>query len=126
MSLLIGGVTLSGSLVAYLKLAGRVFSGSPVLLPGRHLLNAVLFLGAIGVGAYLSLFVQDIGEMSMLCMVLAGVSVLLGILLVIPIGGADMPVVAFPHGSSMEGITRTLETLAPVSAPSSVPNSPSS
>ena len=40
--------------------------------------------------------------------------------------GADMPVVAFPHGSSMEGITRTLETLAPVSAPSSVPNSPNS
>ena len=39
--------------------------------------------------------------------------------------GADMPVVAFPHGSTMEGITRTLETLAPVSAPSSISDSPS-
>ena len=57
---------------------------------------------------------------------MVAIASLLGLMLVLPIGGADMPVVAFPHGSSMEGITRTLETLAPVSAPSSVPNSPNS
>ena len=48
---LIGGVTFSGSLVAYGKLAGKV-TGDPVLVPGRHVVNALLLLGALALGLY--------------------------------------------------------------------------
>jgi NAD(P) transhydrogenase subunit beta len=92
LSILIGGVTLSGSLVAYLKLAGRV-SGAPILLPGRHLLNAALFVGALGVGVYMSFMTGTPADNTTMAIALSVASVLLGIMLVIPIGGADMPVV---------------------------------
>ncbi len=92
LSLLIGFLTLSGSLVAYLKLAGKL-SGSPILLPGRHLFNAALLLGVLGVGAYAVFSLSDAGSLSLVALAVVIMSLLLGIGLVIPIGGADMPVV---------------------------------
>lgn len=92
LSILIGGLTLSGSIVAYLKLAGRI-SGSPILLPARHLVNALLVLGSLGVSAYLAYGTTAISDHVTMCLVLVAASLALGVLLVIPIGGADMPVV---------------------------------
>lgn len=91
LSIIIGGVTLSGSVVAYLKLAGKITT-APVLLPGRHVVNLALVLGAIGLGVYFA-FVGEPAMSPTLALSLTGMSVVLGILLVIPIGGADMPVV---------------------------------
>ena len=92
LSIIIGGVTLSGSLVAYLKLAGRI-KGAPIMLPGRHVINALLLVGSLGVGVYMTFMTTSAGDNATLAMVLSGGSLLLGVLLVIPIGGADMPVV---------------------------------
>jgi len=92
LSILIGSVTLSGSVVAYLKLQGKI-SGKPVLLPGRHVLNALLFLGALAAGTYFAFFTVDPVTTSTSALVLAGLALVLGVMLVIPIGGADMPVV---------------------------------
>ena len=88
LSALIGSVTLFGSLVAFGKLRGLV-SERPVLLPGRHVLNAVLGLASLGLAAWL---VVD-PTSSMAFWILVGVASVFGILLVVPIGGADMPVV---------------------------------
>lgn len=85
---LIGSVTLFGSLVAFGKLRGLV-SERPILLPGRHVLNAVLGLATLGLAAWL---VVD-PTSSMAFWILVGVASVFGIMLVIPIGGADMPVV---------------------------------
>ena len=92
LSILIGTVTLSGSVVAYLKLQGKI-SGKPVLLPGRHALNALLFLGAVGTGIYFTFFTTDPATTGLFALVLTAIALVLGVLLVIPIGGADMPVV---------------------------------
>ena len=91
LSIIIGGVTLSGSVVAYLKLAGKITT-APVLLPGRHVVNLALVLGSIGLGVYFA-FVGAPAMSPTLALSLTGMSVVLGTLLVIPIGGADMPVV---------------------------------
>jgi NAD(P) transhydrogenase subunit beta len=92
LSIIIGSVTLSGSLVAYAKLAGRI-TGAPILLPGRHVLNALLVAGSIGVGVYMTFMTQTPADNTTMCLALAGTSLVLGVMLVIPIGGADMPVV---------------------------------
>ncbi|MEM6456097.1 MAG: NAD(P)(+) transhydrogenase (Re/Si-specific) subunit beta [Acidobacteriota bacterium] len=92
LSILIGAVTLTGSIVAYLKLAGRI-SGNPVLLPGRHVLNVLLLAGSLGVGVYAVFGIADGDGVQMLLLIAIACSALLGIGLVIPIGGADMPVV---------------------------------
>ncbi|HKI82784.1 MAG TPA: NAD(P)(+) transhydrogenase (Re/Si-specific) subunit beta [Candidatus Krumholzibacteria bacterium] len=92
LSLLVGAVTLTGSLVAYAKLASKM-TGNPILLPGRHILNLVLFVFALAVagmlafGSYSGTFVLG------LCLAVLAASLILGVLAVIPIGGADMPVV---------------------------------
>jgi H+-translocating NAD(P) transhydrogenase subunit beta len=91
-SILIGGVTLSGSVVAYLKLSERI-GGRPVLLPARHVINSLLLIGALGFGAHLGFFGAEPAAIEMAAIVLVGISLALGVLLVIPIGGADMPVV---------------------------------
>ena len=93
LSILIGGVTFSGSVIAYLKLAGTVVKGEPVLLPGRHAINAVLFISALALGIWAALVPTDPAQVIVVCWIVLGVSLLLGIMLVIPIGGADMPVV---------------------------------
>ncbi len=92
LSILVGGLTLTGSLVAYLKLSGKI-GGKPVLLPGRHVLNALLLLGALSVGGYLAFVSAAPHDAELAAVVLGGISLLLGVMLVIPIGGADMPVV---------------------------------
>lgn len=93
LSVLIGSLTLTGSLVALLKLQGKINEGSPVLLPARHLIN--LLLGAVVVGSSVAMGFVATPETDLMLYVgvLTGVSCLLGVLLVIPIGGADMPVV---------------------------------
>ncbi len=92
LSILVGGLTLTGSLIAYLKLSGKI-GGKPVLLPGRHVLNALLLLGALVVGGYLAFFSAVPHDAELAALVLGAISLVLGVFLVIPIGGADMPVV---------------------------------
>ena len=92
LSLLIGGITFNGSVIAFLKLQGKI-SGQPILFPGNHFINAILAISALGLIGYM-MFSGDAGvpiEKATLAIVV--ISLLLGILLVIPIGGADMPVV---------------------------------
>jgi NAD(P) transhydrogenase subunit beta len=86
---LIGSVTFLGSLIAFGKLQGFVVPDQPVLLPGRHVLNALLFLACLVLAVML---VINPGNVA-LYWIIAGIACLLGIFLVIPIGGADMPVV---------------------------------
>ena len=85
---IVGGITLTGSLVAFGKLQGLI-SGKPVLFPGQHLLNLLLLLGAVVIAVVL---VVDPGNVP-LFIVMAALSLVLGFLVVIPIGGADMPVI---------------------------------
>ncbi|RMG17281.1 MAG: NAD(P)(+) transhydrogenase (Re/Si-specific) subunit beta [Deltaproteobacteria bacterium] len=92
LSVLIGGVTFSGSVVAYGKLAGKI-SGNPILLPGRHFINAVLLLGSLGLGIYGVFGFTELEVNTYLVLGVAAASLILGIMAVIPIGGADMPVV---------------------------------
>ena len=83
----IGAITFSGSVIAFLKLAGKM-SGAPILLPLRHVLNLGTLLAILGLVGW---FTQDQG-----LWVIASVTALafiIGFLLIIPIGGADMPVV---------------------------------
>ena len=87
-SALIGSVTLLGSLVAFGKLQGLI-TERPLLAPGRHVINVALGLVCLGLAAWLVIDPTS----SIAFWALAGVAALLGILLVIPIGGADMPVV---------------------------------
>ncbi|MCH9649823.1 MAG: NAD(P)(+) transhydrogenase (Re/Si-specific) subunit beta [Deltaproteobacteria bacterium] len=92
LSVFIGALTLTGSVVAFLKLRGWI-SGQPILIPGRHVLNGLLILGSLGITAYFVMNATDPSQMSLLTLVVCGLSLVLGIFLVIPIGGADMPVV---------------------------------
>jgi NAD(P) transhydrogenase subunit beta len=92
-SSLIGTVTFSGSFVAFGKLKGLV-TGNPVTFPLQKTLNALLFLGLLFLGVAMAGIVA-VGNLTplMLLLVFTALAFLLGILLVIPIGGADMPVV---------------------------------
>lgn len=94
LSLLIGTVTLSGSMVAVGKLAGRV-SGNPITFPGQKTVSALLFLAILLAGAGVAGVIAAPGGIAPLplLLVISGLSLLLGVLLVLPIGGADMPVV---------------------------------
>ena len=93
LSMLIGAVTFSGSMVAFGKLNGMV-TGNPVTFPLQKSFNALLFASIVVLGAALAGSWSLGGAPLMtLFMVFTGLSLLLGVLLVIPIGGADMPVV---------------------------------
>ncbi|MCC6204103.1 MAG: NAD(P)(+) transhydrogenase (Re/Si-specific) subunit beta, partial [Hyphomicrobiales bacterium] len=83
----IGAITFTGSVIAFLKLDGRM-SGKPILLPARHFINIVL--GAALVALIVALVVTQSTTIFWLIVV---ASLVLGVLLIIPIGGADMPVV---------------------------------
>ena len=83
----IGAITFTGSVIAFLKLSGRM-SGKPIILPARHLLNIGLALTLV---ACIVLFCQE--QSAIYFWAIAGLSFLLGILIIVPIGGADMPVV---------------------------------
>ncbi|MGB3418768.1 MAG: NAD(P)(+) transhydrogenase (Re/Si-specific) subunit beta [Mesorhizobium sp.] len=83
----IGAITFTGSVIAFLKLDGRM-SGKPILLPARHAINIVLAL------ALVVLIVTLVGtESKFIFWLIVAASLLLGVLLIVPIGGADMPVV---------------------------------
>ena len=88
----IGAITFSGSVIAFGKLSGkykfRLFQGTPVQFSGQHLLNLVLGLATLGLG----LVFMFTGNLTAFAVMLA-LAFVLGVLLIIPIGGADMPVV---------------------------------
>ena len=88
---LIGSVTFSGSFIAFAKLKG-LMTGNPITFPFQNAFNALLFLAAISLGAVI-LGVFGSGDPQTLFYVFCVLALILGILLVIPIGGADMPVV---------------------------------
>ena len=85
----IGAVTFTGSLIAFAKLNGSM-SGAPILLPARHLLNIAIAAAAV---ALIVLLVASGGQAKWAFWALAALALLAGITLIIPIGGADMPVV---------------------------------
>ena len=87
-SVLIGAVTFTGSMVAYLKLDGKV-SGQPITFKGQHLLNLLLLIAFFAASVLVFLDPSQVNYI----VILIVISLLLGILTVIPIGGADMPVV---------------------------------
>ena len=91
LGVLIGALTFSGSVIAYLKLSARI-SGSPLLLPGRHLFNLALLLAA---GYFLVAFVgaAELGNGLFPLLAVTLIALLFGVHMVMSIGGADMPVV---------------------------------
>jgi H+-translocating NAD(P) transhydrogenase subunit beta len=86
----IGAVTLTGSIVAWAKLSGRMTS-SPLMLPGRHLLNLAILLVSVALAVW---FVADDGDTALVpLLVMTVLALVLGFHLVAAIGGGDMPVV---------------------------------
>ena len=92
LSILIGALTFSGSIVAFLKLNGTM-RGEPILLPARHVVNGAILIAALVLGVWFAFIQTDLSTIVILAWTVVGLSLLLGWLLVIPIGGADMPVV---------------------------------
>jgi NAD(P) transhydrogenase subunit beta len=91
----VGAITFSGSIIAFGKLAGlgkkfRLFSSAPVVFPGQHMVNLALALVMIGFGTAFFL-APDRAWAPFVAM--AAIAFVLGVLIIIPIGGADMPVV---------------------------------
>ncbi|WP_309087305.1 NAD(P)(+) transhydrogenase (Re/Si-specific) subunit beta [Phenylobacterium sp.] len=89
LGLAIGAVTFTGSVIAFAKLNGNM-SGAPILLPARHLLNVAIGLGII---ALIVVLVLSGGQALWAFWGIFALSLLIGVTLIIPIGGADMPVV---------------------------------
>ncbi|PZN50517.1 MAG: NAD synthetase, partial [Proteobacteria bacterium] len=83
----IGAITFTGSVIAFLKLDGRM-SGKPIMIGGRHLINI-----ALGVALVVLIALLVGTESKVVFWLIVALSLLLGVLLIIPIGGADMPVV---------------------------------
>jgi len=83
----IGAVTFTGSVIAFLKLSGRM-SGAPIMIPGRHVINVVLAL-------LLVFFIYGlvVSQSQVDFWLITVIALVLGVLIIIPIGGADMPVV---------------------------------
>jgi NAD(P) transhydrogenase subunit beta len=106
----IGAITFSGSVIAFLKLQGTM-SGSPIIFRGQHILN-----GLIGISIVVSIIYLCISQLPHLFWILILISFLVGFLLIIPIGGADMPVVISMlnsySGWAAAGIGFTLENTA--------------
>jgi NAD(P) transhydrogenase subunit beta len=107
----IGAITFSGSVIAYAKLAGKM-SGKPILLPARHVIN-------LGLAVFIVLAIGMLMTGTQSWMVFAALTVaafILGFLLIVPIGGADMPVVVSMlnsySGWAAAGIGFTLENMA--------------
>jgi len=92
LSIIIGTVTFTGSMIAFGKLHGLVRS-RPVLFKGNNLLNLFLFICIVGLGIYIFLIKANTGSAALFFLILIGIAAILGVLLVTPIGGADMPVV---------------------------------
>ena len=107
----IGAVTFTGSVIAFAKLSGRM-SGKPIILPGRHVINLAL---AVLLVALIYFFCLSGGD-PVLFWAITGVALLFGVLIIIPIGGADMPVVISMlnsySGWAAAGIGFTLQNTA--------------
>ena len=106
----VGAITFSGSVIAFLKLQG-VMSGAPITFKGQHLFNGLILISIFVLTYYLCST-----QTSYLFWILIGISFLIGFLLIIPIGGADMPVVISMlnsySGWAAAGIGFTLENSA--------------
>jgi len=106
----IGAITFTGSIIAFLKLRG-IMSGNPMTFPGQHYLNLLLGLSVVVLIFYLCKI-----QLESLFWLIIAISFLLGVLLIIPIGGADMPVVISMlnsySGWAAAGIGFTLENTA--------------
>ena len=106
----IGAITFTGSIIAFLKLRG-IMSGSPITFVGQHYLNLILGLILVGLIFYLCKTQADTWFWTIII-----ISFLLGVLLIVPIGGADMPVVISMlnsySGWAAAGIGFTLENTA--------------
>ncbi|QCP14786.1 NAD(P)(+) transhydrogenase (Re/Si-specific) subunit beta [Pseudoduganella umbonata] len=92
----VGAITFSGSVIAFGKLAGkykfRLFQGAPVVFAGQHVLNLVLALVMVGLGLAF-VFAGGVEPAWTPFMIMTAIAFVLGVLIIIPIGGADMPVV---------------------------------
>ena len=106
----IGAITFTGSIIAFMKLQG-LMSGSPISFPGQHYLNAFLGILIISLIGYLI-----VNQSTQIFWILIIASLLIGFLIIIPIGGADMPVVISMlnsySGWAAAGIGFTLENTA--------------
>ena len=106
----VGAITFSGSIIAFLKLRG-IMSGSPITFTGQHILNLIL-----GIGVFILIFYLCKTQSSNIFWTVVLISFLVGVLLIIPIGGADMPVVISMlnsySGWAAAGIGFTLENTA--------------
>ena len=106
----VGAITFSGSIIAFLKLRG-IMSGAPITFSGQHVLNLTL-----GLGIFLLIFYLCKTQSTNIFWTVILISFLIGILLIIPIGGADMPVVISMlnsySGWAAAGIGFTLENSA--------------
>ncbi|WOC16729.1 NAD(P)(+) transhydrogenase (Re/Si-specific) subunit beta [Pseudochrobactrum sp. MP213Fo] len=106
----IGAITFTGSIIAYLKLDGRM-SGRPIMLPSRHIINATLAIAIVVLVIALAMT-----ESYAIFWAIVVLSLLFGVLIIIPIGGADMPVVVSMlnsySGWAAAGIGFTLGNLA--------------
>jgi NAD(P) transhydrogenase subunit beta len=106
----IGAITFTGSIIAFMKLQG-LMSGSPITFPGQHYLNALLGVLIISLIGYLI-----VNQSTQVFWMLIIASLLIGFLIIIPIGGADMPVVISMlnsySGWAAAGIGFTLENTA--------------
>jgi NAD(P) transhydrogenase subunit beta len=89
-SLIIGSISFWGSVIAFLKLSERI-DGKPKSLPGQQMINATLGLIAIGLSVYMLAYTGM--QPYWVAVAIAGVAAILGLFFVLPIGGADMPVV---------------------------------
>lgn len=111
----IGAITFSGSVIAFAKLNGNM-SGAPIMLPARHLINALIGLGIIGAIVAFALSEGAASGGGDLMWWIIGLSFVIGFLLIIPIGGADMPVVVSMlnsySGWAAAGIGFTLQNTA--------------
>ena len=85
----IGALTFTGSVIAFLKLNGNM-SGAPIILPARHLINIAF---GVAIVVLVVMMVQTEGSQPWMFLALTAIALVLGITLIIPIGGADMPVV---------------------------------
>ena len=85
----IGAITFTGSVIAFAKLNGNM-SGAPIILPARHLLNIVLGLAVL---ALIGVLIATDGQASWAFLLIFAIALVLGVTLIVPIGGADMPVV---------------------------------
>ncbi len=107
----IGAITFTGSVIAFAKLSGKM-SGKPIILPMRHLINAAL---GIFILVLIYWFMQSGGSAWLFWLIVAA-SLLFGVLIIIPIGGADMPVVVSMlnsySGWAAAGIGFTLSNVA--------------